>query len=211
MGAWLRAGTPTLLWLALSAPPSASQPSVPVHCRVFVDPDASGVWEPGDAPLSGVRLTNGVQIFVTDAAGQASFSVDKSKYRFATLTIPSGYWPSTHWYHEVSAAGPDTVYFGLQPLAPSGEGFFRWAHISDTQVLTWGDPHRMDEDLEQINQLADRPLFAVNTGDLVEVGSDTTHWNNYVAQLEVSEVPVLPVVGNHDVLQTGSPLDYYER
>ncbi len=51
----------------------------------------------------------------------------------------------------------------------------------------------------------------INTGDLVEVGSNTTHWDNYMQQISVSDFDLFHVVGNHDTTGTPAPLEYYEQ
>jgi outer membrane protein assembly factor BamB len=84
-------------------------------------------------------------------------------------------------------------------------------HISDTQTQSWGQAPDVVADLEAINALAEAPALLVNTGDLVEVGSDTTQWNHYLQQIETSLFPVLGVPGNHDTLGTGPVLGNYER
>jgi hypothetical protein len=162
-----------------------------------------------------VGITNGLDILTTDAQGQLDIAVDRAIYRFATLRIPAGLWPTTSWFHwvPVGTAGPDTVDFGLKPCPQTAADVdsIRWVHIADTQCQTWTEPYRMDLDLEEINKLPEPPLFLINCGDLVEVGPDTTHWNHYVSQLAVSNSMVFPVVGNHDVIPTVHSLDYYER
>lgn len=205
--------TAPLRWLVCVwafATPALAQDLISVHCSVFHDLDGDGVRQAGEPALPGIHITNGYDVFATDAAGEVDLTVDRLQYRFATLTIPRGYWPSTPWFHwvPVGTAGPDTVAFGLETSAASAADTVHWVHIADTQVYSSSDPVKVSDDLLEINQLADPPLFVINTGDLVEVGSDTTHWENYVDQLTVSDFPVLPVVGNHDL--NGTSLDYYE-
>jgi outer membrane protein assembly factor BamB len=186
-----------------------------VHCRVFEDADSSGVYDPGEALLAGIRITDGVGIVMTDAQGEADLWIDRARYRFATLIVPAGSWPTTRWYHWVPAGstGPDTVAFGLaaSPATAADVDSIRWVHISDTHVRTWGDPLRMDTDLAQIDAIADRPLFVINTGDLVDFAADSTQWQNYVSQLSATSLRVFPVVGNHDVTTPPAPLESFER
>lgn len=192
------------------AAPSARADTVVVHASVFEDLDSDGA-DSGEPPLSGIRVTDGLAVHATDAAGQATFVVDRSVYRFATLTVPSGYRTTNPWFvHLDGPADTVSVAFGLQADPASAADPIRWVHIADTQVQTWGDPWRMDDVLREVNGIPTPPLFLFNTGDLVEVGSDSTHWNNYHVQLAVSDYEVLPVVGNHDTLSTPSPLDAYE-
>jgi hypothetical protein len=94
----------------------------------------------------------------------------------------------------VGTAGPDTVDFGLRTNPATATDPVHWVHITDTQIKTWGQGH-LDDDLLEINELAVPPSFLINTGDIVQVGSDSTHWNNYVSQLAASDFPVLHVVG----------------
>lgn len=212
-----RLGSLVLPLVVLASATSAGAGTDPcaVHCQAFLDADGSGTREPGESGIAGVRITDGVGAAVTDATGACDLSVDRTLYRFATLQIPAGYWPTNGWFHHVPVghAGPDTVHFGLRlrPETAEKAGSLRWIHIADTQTQGPTEPYRMDLDMQDINELADPPLFLVNTGDLVEVGPDTTHWNHYVAQAAVCDYEIFPVVGNHDVLQTGSPMDHYER
>ncbi|MFN8179225.1 MAG: PQQ-binding-like beta-propeller repeat protein [bacterium] len=219
---WLLAAA---LLPALALPAAASTPAPPtfgsapdtihVHCRVFQDADSSGTFDAGESLLAGIGISNGYNTFVTDAQGEVDVPVDRAIYRFATLSIPAGQWPTTSWFHwvPVGTAGPDTVDFGLKvcPETAADVDSIRWIHIADTQVQTWTEPYRMDLDFEQINRLPEHPLFLINTGDLVEVGTDSTHWNHYVSQLAVSHSIVFPVVGNHDVIPALNECENYER
>jgi hypothetical protein len=96
-----------------------AQDLISVSCRVFHDLDGDGLRDGGEPALVGVRVTNGREVHVTDGLGAVTLDVDRLEYRFATLTIPRGYWPTTAWYHwvPVGTAGPDTVDFGLETSA----------------------------------------------------------------------------------------------
>jgi outer membrane protein assembly factor BamB len=184
-----------------------------VHCHVFHDQNADGVRQAGEPGLPGVGVTNGVTTQLTDAQGDLDLRVDRNFYRFATLRIPAGYWPTTPWYRwvPVGLIAPVSVDFGLKTEPRTASDPVRWVHISDTQVLSWGTYIDVRPDLQAINELSDPPLFVVNTGDLVEVGSDTTHWGNYVSQIAVSSIPIFHVPGNHDTLGTATPMANYEK
>ncbi|MFN8180090.1 MAG: PQQ-binding-like beta-propeller repeat protein [bacterium] len=217
--AWACVSAATSLPASASAPQAPAYASAPdtilVHCRVFQDSDSSGTYDEGEPLLAGVGITNGYGTFTTDAQGVVDVAVDRALYRFATLRIPAGYWPTAQWFHwvPVGHAGPDTVDFGLRlcPETAADADSIRWIHIADTQVQTWTEPYRMDLDYQEINQLPDRPSFLIDAGDLVETGTDSTHWGHMAAQVAVSHYIVFPVVGNHDVIPTANPLDNYER
>src|SRR5262249_16848824 len=53
--------------------------------------------------------------------------------------------------------------------------------------------------------------FIINTGDLVDLGRDSTCWNHYVGMRQASAIEVFSVPGNHDIIPTTRPLDYFER
>jgi hypothetical protein len=157
-------------------------------CEVFLDTNEDGIRQQGESGLPGVFVTNGVDLIATDTQGRVAISVDRGFYRFATLTIPAGYWPTTSWYAPlpIGSPPPALVEFGLKEFPQTASDPIRWVHISDTQTESWGEIPAVEEDFEQINELADPPLVLINTGDLVEVGSDTTHWNHYLDQLTTS-------------------------
>ncbi|HET9888493.1 MAG TPA: PQQ-binding-like beta-propeller repeat protein [bacterium] len=184
-----------------------------VHCRAFHDLDQDGTLDDGEPGIPGIRITNGDDVFLTDAQGELDLVVDRALYRFATITTPAGWWPTNSWFRWVPVAmsGPDSANFGLRQRPETASDPIRWIHVADTQTQGWNDPWRFDDDLLQINQLLEPPLMIINTGDLVEVGSDTTHWDNYMEQISVSNYPIFPVVGNHDTLGTATPLDSYEK
>ncbi len=197
-----------------SSPLDPPRPNViRVHCRVFLDENEDGVRQPNEPGIPGVGILNGVRTRFTDSEGELDVLVDRNVYRFATLRIPAGHWPTTPWYEWVpeGTPGPANAEFGLKLEPRSAADPVRWVHISDTQVLSWGSSIDIRPDLQAIHELADPPLFVVNTGDLVEVGSDATHWENYVSQIATSRLPVFHVPGNHDTLGTSTPLANYER
>jgi outer membrane protein assembly factor BamB len=202
----------------LQASGGAAQAAAPaddivVDCTVFHDLNGDGQRQGGEPALPGVGVTNGVTTALTDGTGSLQVTVDRALYRFATLRVPAGYRPTTPWYLPVPVGtpGPVSVDFGLRTEPGTLPGAtVRWAHISDTQIRSWSETVDMTPDLQAINDLAEPPLFVVNTGDLVEVGSDSTHWNNYVSQLATLNAPMLVVPGNHDTLGTSTPLASYE-
>lgn len=216
-GPWHLAGKFGLAWLAIAtaAPSFAAPDPIVVSCRVFEDTDSSGTYQSGEPLLSGMRITNGRNVSLTDAQGRVDLVVDRAEYRFATLTIPSGHWPTTVWAHWVPVGhdGPDSVDFGLRlrPETAHDVDSVRWVHITDTHVQSWEHPYRLDLDLREIDQITDSPLFVVNTGDLVHTARDTTHWSHYAADVATSSHVVFPVAGNHDILWPGPSLANYEH
>jgi hypothetical protein len=147
----------------------AAPDSIFVSCRVFHDLNQDGLYQVNEPGLPNKKVTNGVQVFLTSAQGRVDIWVDRAKYRFATLTIPPGYWPTNSWYRwvPVGTSGPDSANFGLKTYTATASDPIRWVHITDTHAQALSYPWRMEDDLEEINELADPPLFLFNTGDLV--------------------------------------------
>ena len=87
---------------------------------------------------SGAALTNGIEIYITDASGHADFSVKTDHDRFATLPVPSGYKCTNEWYCRVdnSLAIPHTISFGLGADPNRAANTFTFVHISDTQTTS---------------------------------------------------------------------------
>ena len=90
--------------LALAAPAGAVPDTVWVHCEVFDDQDGDGVRQPGEPGLASIRITNGLDVFLTDSLGVVDMPVDLEFYRFATMTVPAGRWPTTSFHHRLVAS-----------------------------------------------------------------------------------------------------------
>jgi Icc-related predicted phosphoesterase len=81
----------------------------------------------------------------------------------------------------------------------------RFAVIGDLQETSrfefWREDNRAESEL-LVRRIADeRPAFVVLLGDLVFDGSSPRQWSRFdalVAPLREAEVPMLPILGNHD-------------
>src|SRR5690606_25459949 len=106
-------------------------------------------------------------------------------------------------YQHISAASPP-AHFDF-PLTPADEsGPFTFVQVSDTHVGGSGSRQLLTEGLAQIAALKERPAFIMPTGDLVNVGSSLSQYDDYVAALATSVIPVFSVFGNHDANNGGS-------
>ncbi len=98
-----------------SAPPVNPNP-IDVHVRVFHDQNENGLRDETEPGLPGVRITNGDVIVTTDEQGEVDLVVDRALYRFAAMTIPAGWWPTSKWYLwvPIGTSGPNDANFGLR-------------------------------------------------------------------------------------------------
>ncbi|MFN8179210.1 MAG: PQQ-binding-like beta-propeller repeat protein [bacterium] len=207
--AWRRdggSGGPALALIATlavlaSAPVSHAAPDTTwVVCRVFHDADKDGRKAPGEEGLASIRLTNGVDVYFTDSSGQVDVPVDRNISPFVILTVPAGLWPTGSFYHRVNReAHPDSADFALRDCPQTASDPVRFVHFSDTHANTEPDVPPFTDAIDAVNALASPPNCIINTGDLVERGSYADHWTCYLAQIAQSHIPVLNVVGNHDV------------
>ena len=130
------------LGLLTSARVSAAPDTLWVHCEVFHDQDGDGARQAGEPGLAAMRITNGLDVYVTDPQGSVDIPVDRQDYRFATVTVPAGLWPTNPFYLHVpvGTAGTDSVSFGLEDRPESASDPVVFAHFSDTHVNTYGTP-----------------------------------------------------------------------
>jgi len=182
-----------------------------IHCQVFHDLNADGSQQAEEPPLSGIRITNGVELFLTNEDGTTGFELDTANYRFVTLTTPAGMWPTTPRYRRYGeeSSSPDTLCFGLRDCPESADDPVRWIHIADTQIYGWN--YDLVADLDALAEIPERPVFIINAGDIVNDGSDREHWDIYASMIAQSEIPVLHVPGNHDYCDGDEPLALYEE
>ena len=92
------------------------------------------------------------------------------------------------------------------PPSVKGQPILKVAHITDTQLhlpsrLQTPDEKSLDQEnmmkaVAEINSLG--VDFAVNTGDLINVGADEEQWKLYTALKKPLKVPLYEVLGNHD-------------
>jgi 3',5'-cyclic AMP phosphodiesterase CpdA len=91
---------------------------------VFVDANANGRADPGEAPQPGVAVTNGRDLVLSDANGR--YRLPERAEGFTAVTRPAGFACET-WYRKGSGD------FALVPSASPAEDFF-FVHMSDAHV-----------------------------------------------------------------------------
>lgn len=185
---------------------------VPVHIVAFADTNGDGIRQQGESGIAGVRITNGRDVLVTSSDGVLDLEVDTAAYRFVTMTSPSGQIPTTPWYRNVSLPDDpaDTVSFGLTPSNERAQTEFTWIHITDTQITSLMT-YPLRDDIAEICSIQPRPLFIVNTGDIVNDGPNEAEWQYYADSIAESTIPLFHTVGNHDDTDNPVTLDLYEK
>ena len=166
-----------------------------------------------DGGLGGVPVTDGVTLTQTDADGR--YQLAAAPHRpFVYLSVPAGYrLPTTNtgtaqFYQSIdSTGGADTASFHLRPLAQD-DTRHAFAFVADPQARTKAEMARFRTetapDIRDTMQSLDGPAFGVGGGDLVF--DDLSLFSGYEAAVDVTGLPFVQVVGNHD-LNFDAPAD----
>ena len=166
---------------------------------VFAAEEFRGRVTGNGKPLSGVAVTNGLDVVPTGRDG--TFVLPRrGGERFLSVTVPSG-WRAERFYLPV-AEGTASYDFALRPWAASEMGReLRFVHIADSEIGRIGA--REKAMLGHVKDVADRyeAAFIVHTGDICYPTGLRSH-----AELmndATTGRPTFYCVGNHDLVKEG--------
>jgi hypothetical protein len=162
---------------------------------VFVDANANGVRDPGEAGLPGAVVSNQDAVVVTDASG--TFRLPPGGYGIAFVSVPDGYRVVGSFWRSVSAT--TNVVFPLAPVPRTSE--FTFVHASDTHVA----PANVER-TRRLRTLVDslHPSFLLITGDLVRdalrvpEAEATSYYELFMRETALFKTPLWTVPGNHE-------------
>jgi outer membrane protein assembly factor BamB len=191
-----------LLW------PAAMAAGATVKGRVFADRDRDGIRGVAEPGLGGVVVSDGRSLVVTTTAGDYEIEVTDAPFVFVVL--PRGYRAHAHrFYADAKTAAP--IDFALVEWAESRADAVRLVQVSDTHVRhSEEEVRRFVEDIDEINTLEPKALFALATGDLVNFGKDAKEYESYLEGIARFELPLFNLPGNHDVKDIEG-LQHYHR
>ena len=161
---------------------------------VFEDRDGDGRWEAGEPGLSGIAVSDQVQVVITDESGR--FVMDAHGYGLVFMSQPDGYVVNGSYWRVADGA---PIEFGLTSMPNVSS--FTFVHASDTHLSEASIP-RMRRLREMVDSL--RPAFVVITGDLVRdalrVPEEVArgYFELLANELAQFTVPVFTVPGNHE-------------
>lgn len=166
--------------------------------HVYVDSNNNGVFDKGERVLSGVLVSDGLNVVKT--VNDGSFVLPgHAKERFIFITTPSGYKTGHKHYYRIH--NDQKLYdFGLQPYN-SGikqDGSHKYVHITDTEI---SDVKNQDEWVGNVCDYVchEQAAFIIHTGDLCyEKGL-----NSHSKLMNASRMgcPVFYCIGNHDLVK----------
>lgn len=194
---------------------------------VFADANNNGVRDDAEPGLSGVRVSNGLDVVLTDEAGRYAIALEPESILFVSQPAgyavpvdenftpqffyrhyPNGSAPVAQWLYPViepTGALPASIDFGLIPDAVTASPFFDALVFADPQASTdeFLDMFRVDI----INELVGNPRdaqFGVTVGDVVH--DDLNLFARHQPIMGTIGIPQWYLPGNHD-LNLESPDD----
>jgi hypothetical protein len=161
---------------------------------VYEDRNGDGRRDAGEPGLSGIAISDQVQVVLTDESGR--FVMDARGYGLVFLSQPDGYAVNGPFWR---AADGTPIEFGLTS-SPSLSAF-TFVHASDMH-FSEANIHRMRRLREMVDSL--QPDFVLLTGDLLRdalrVPEEVARGYYELLESELSQysVPVFTVPGNHE-------------
>lgn len=187
---------------------------------VFHDVNLNRRFDDGDAPLEGIKVSNGRDIVKTDAGGRYRLAIDDDctifvlKPRDWRTPLSSDNLPQFYYVHKPHGSPPSTIP-GVSPTGPLPKSIdfplYPQPEPAKFRVILFGDPQVLDQ--REIDYMAHDVIesligtdaaFGISLGDIVQ--NDLTLFESVNATIGEIGVPWHNVIGNHD-LNFDSPGD----
>ena len=202
--------------LSLLVTPAFAKPAPCNHGMVWEDANANGAHDPGERPLAGIKVSDGAELVLTDAAG--SYRLPVMDGRTVFVIKPAGYdlperrdglpdfWNNIRTktgpvlkYGGISAALPGCRNFGLlpKPVAKGSGAPLEVLVFSDTQTKSPADIGYYRRDIIEPLVGKHRAVLGLTLGDVVNDDLSLYPQLNQVTRM--LQVPWLHVAGNHDL------------
>lgn len=184
--------------------------------RVIVDRNGNGKADAGERGLAGVRVSDGVELATTDAAGR--FAMDAIPGRTWFVVKPPGYavparadgLPS-FWRHVPQAGAPQLKYGGIRNAEAGCPTFLlqpqpQPQRAAPLDVLVFADPqaksradigHYARDIVEPLERTGAAAQLGLSLGDIVD--DDLSLYPGINAVTARLGVPWLHAAGNHDL------------
>ncbi len=183
---------------------------------VYIDQNADLEYDSGDLPLSGVVVSDGFTVVVTDETGVYTLETNPEA-SFIFISIPTGTCPLNGWYQELTDR--ERFDFPLEKVVDNSPLVF--VQITDTHYATDKDEFKeafydrrmevlpqgvFDSLAQEVNEIS--PDFVMLTGDIVADAKRppvelVDKWMRYMADDFTSkfDCPLFAVEGNHDIVR----------
>ncbi len=166
--------------------------------RVYWDKNGNGDWEAGEPGLSGVGVTDGDTVVLTDVRGCFRFTSLHQQANWLSVSLPTDYDKCCRSFHLLTEdAPPESLFFPLRWSEIKESLPFRFIQTSDIHVWDRQQLAKFSGYVDHLNQLSSL-AFVVATGDEVSAGDSLNQFTWYLAGIAGSRYPWLSVMGNHE-------------
>jgi len=161
--------------------------------KVYLDVDSNGKFTTPDKLIDGVRVSDGLNVVVTDREGHFNLP-GYAKTRFISVSWPAGYRPYAKPYRPVSDT-TKTYDFALVRDEKMAGKKIKILHISDTETDVYGN---WIADIRNTLK-GEQAAFTVHTGDICYEKGLQFH----AAEVNESRLqrPIYYAMGNHDLVK----------
>lgn len=180
---------------------------------VFHDLNGNGKYDANDSAFVGVKVSNGIDIVLTDQSGRyeimmpidgAVFVIKPTGFRTA---LDENNLPKFFYFHKPDGS-PKLKFAGSQPTGPLPQSIdfplYRVAEPDVFKILLFGDPQpRNNKEVDYIAHdvvselIDDDSAFGVTLGDIAFDNLDTFKTLNQT--IAMIGIPWYNVIGNHDI------------
>lgn len=188
-----------LCLIALTSPAFSAKPPASVETRgvVWADVNGNGMLDAGEKGVSGVAVSNGDTVVVTNATG--AYRIVGYGTGVVFVSVPDGWQMKQDFWHSIPVNGVANLAFALQRVTRN-DGFL-FVHASDTHISQASVART-----QRLRALVDsiKPAFVIVTGDLVKdalrvsEAEATAYYELFNAEAGKFTVPVWTVPGNHE-------------
>lgn len=193
-----------------------SQPKAQNTARgvVYSDENKNGKLDSNEKPITGVAVSNGRDVVLTDHEGVYELPISDNTILF--VIKPSDYDLPVNelnqpqfFYNHKPGGSPELEYPGVDPTGPLPEsvnfGLIKGDHTEEFRMLVFGDPQPYTEeevdyfDRDIVDELvgAKGYEFGITLGDIV--GDDLDLFAPYSESVARIGLPWFHVYGNHDM------------
>ncbi|MCH5600674.1 metallophosphoesterase N-terminal domain-containing protein [Niabella ginsengisoli] len=182
---------------------------------IYLDENNNAQFDKKEAGLSGVSVSNGKDVAVTDAKGHYELSVGNDNIIF--VVKPTGYHfknnkynlPEFYYIHKPQGSPASLKHQGVSPTAPLSKdlnfALYKQDEPTNFSVLVFGDPQPYNEQelsyfaksiVDDVNTTK-QVKFGISLGDIV--GDDLSLHTPYKEIMTKLNLSWYNVMGNHDM------------
>ena len=182
---------------------------------VFDDTDKNGRKDRREAGISGVAVSNGIEVTVTNDKGFYTLPVGDDNTIFVIkpsgyqVTVDEHFVPKYYYRHKPNGSPESFTYKGVTATGklPKSVDFalYKYNEPKDFTTIVFGDPQPYSvQDLDYFTQKivedvqkTDKTLFGISLGDIV--GDNLDLHPIYKERMKSLQLPWYNVMGNHDM------------